>query len=59
MESKDLVKRELKKIARVLEGATDKELRVVVIAIYKRKDKKVRLVNINNGIGDLLRGRYN
>jgi hypothetical protein len=53
------VKRELKKIIRVLEGATDKELRVVVIAIYKRKDKKVRLVNINNGIGDLLRGRYN
>jgi hypothetical protein len=53
------VKRELKKIVRVLEGATDKELRVVVIVIYKRKDKKVRLVNMNNRIGDLLRGRYN
>ena len=37
----------------------DKELRVVVIAIYKGKDKKVKLVNINNRIGDLLRGRYN
>ena len=43
---------------RVLEGVMDKELRVVVIAIYKRKDKKVRLVNTNNGIGDLPRGRY-
>ena len=53
------MKRELEKIARVLEGAMDKELRVVVIAIYKRKDKKVRLVNINNRIGDLPRGRYN
>ena len=37
----------------------DKELRVVVAAIYKRKDKKVRLVNVNDRIGDLLRGRYN
>jgi hypothetical protein len=53
------VKRELKKIIRVLEGAIDKELRVVVTAIYKRKDKKVRLININNRIGDLLRGYYN
>ena len=53
------MKRELKKIVRVLEGAIDKELRVVVIAIYKRKDKKVKLVNINNRIRDLLRGYYN
>ena len=53
------MKRELKKIVRVLEGAIDKELRVVVIAIYKRKDKKVRLVDMNDGIGDLPRGRYN
>jgi hypothetical protein len=53
------VKRELKKIVRILEGAIDKELKVVVIAIYKRKDKKVKLVNINDRIGDLLRGRYN
>jgi hypothetical protein len=37
----------------------DKELGIVVVAIYKRKDKKVRLVDINNRIGDLLRGRYN
>ena len=53
------MKRELKKIVRVLEGAINKELKVVVIIIYKRKDKKVKLVNINNRIGDLLRGRYN
>jgi hypothetical protein len=53
------VKRELKKIVRVLEGAIDKELRVVVIVIYKRKDKKVKLVDINDRIGDLPRGRYN
>jgi hypothetical protein len=59
MESKDLVKRELEKMARVLEGAADKELRVVIIAIYKRKDKKVKLVNTNNRIGDLPRGYYN
>jgi hypothetical protein len=59
MESKDPVKRELEKIARVLEGAADKELRVVVMAMYKRKDKKVRLVDTNDGIGDPLRGRYN
>ena len=49
----------LKKIIRVLEGAINKELRVVVIAIYKRKDKKVRLVDMNNRIRDLLRGYYN
>jgi hypothetical protein len=53
------VKRELKKIVRVLEGAMDKELRVIVTAIYKRKDKKVRLVNMNNRIRDLFRGYYN
>ena len=53
------MKRELEKMVRVLEGAMNKELRVVVIVIYKRKDKKVKLVNINNKIGDLLRRRYN
>ena len=53
------MKRELEKMVRVLEGAMNKELRVVVIVIYKRKDKKVRLVNMNDGIGDLPRGRYN
>ena len=53
------MKRELEKIARVLEGAMNKELRVVVIAIYKRKDKKVKLVNTNNRIGDSPRGYYN
>jgi hypothetical protein len=37
----------------------DKELKVVVITIYKRKNKKVKLVNINDRIGDLPRGRYN
>ena len=37
----------------------NKELRIIVIIIYKRKDKKVRLVDINNRIGDLPRGRYN
>jgi hypothetical protein len=37
----------------------NKELRVIVIIIYKRKDKKVKLVNINNRIGDLPRGYYN
>jgi len=46
-------------MARVLEGATDKELRVVVTVIYKRKDKKVRLVDMNNRIRDPPRGRYN
>ena len=46
-------------MTRVLEGDIDKELKVVVIAIYKGKDKKVRLVNINNRIGDLLRRYYN
>ena len=53
------MKRELKKMVRVLEGVVDKELRVVVTVIYKGKDKKVRLVNVNDRIGDLLRGRYN
>jgi hypothetical protein len=37
----------------------NKELKVVVIAIYKGKNKKVRLVNINDGIRDLPRGYYN
>jgi hypothetical protein len=44
---------------RILEGVIDKELKVIVIIIYKRKDKKVRLININNKIGDLPRGYYN
>jgi hypothetical protein len=37
----------------------NKELKVVITAIYKGKNKKVKLVNINNRIGDLLKGRYN
>ena len=53
------MKRELEKIARVLEGAINKELKVIVITIYKRKDKKVKLININNRIGDLFKGYYN
>jgi len=58
MESKDPVKRELEKMARALEGAADEELGVVVAAMYKGKDKKVRPVDANDGTGDPPGGRY-